>query len=400
MRKTGFALAFAGWGALAAAAACGGSFNSIDSFDGGDATAGDGGGTGSEGGADVAKDGGGDAPDATQSDGSATETGPGTEASAETGGEAGDAGNTGDASDAGDAGNETGPGEAGFDAACPVTQVCEPAVPPGWQGPIDLVQGNSGAAPPGCPSSTALVFDASAGLDAGVAVCSTCGCSAPAGLACSIDVRMYEGTGCSNAQPCAAGSAGSTCAALSGSCPISAGGALLVQARTVLVAGACTASKEDPAVPGATWSTNVAGCAPGTAQQCNGGGACLPAGSRPCIYQSGTGSCPDAGYVSGHVFFEGLLDDRSCTSCGCGGADASCSAASVTVSPNTGCGLGITVAADGGCDLTGFVSLSTTPAIYAETDAAPIPSGGCPASGGQPTGGAAPSEPITVCCLP
>lgn len=409
MRRTAVALVLAGWGALAAGAACGGSFTSIG--DGEDATAGDGGAR-SEGGADVAVGDG--ARDATQAEASG-DTGPGMETSVEAGADGGDAGDTGGGGDAGDAGDgdageptdasDGGTNESGVDAGCPVSQVCEPAVPSGWQGPIDLVQGANGPPAP-CPAPTVPVFDAGAGFDAGAPACSTCGCAAPSGLACEVDVRMFSGGGC-NTNPCATGTAGPKCTALTGTCPLSAGG-LAAEANAVVVAGACTPSKQDPTVPPASWSARVEGCGLGAPQACaapgatGGAGACLPAASRACIYQSGAASaCPDAGYVAGpQVFYESVVDDRSCTACECGGADASCSGGTVTASTSATCALGATIAVDGGCAPLGFAGITTNPAVYAQTDAGPVATGGCPASGGAPTGGAAPAEPITVCCLP
>jgi hypothetical protein len=169
----------------------------------------------------------------------------------------------------------------------------------------------------------------------------------------------------------------------------------------------CAPSTEMPQVPPATWSQNAEGCGfTGQLSSCGSAEVCVPHASSPfklCVYKTGAssgGTCPspyDA--TSAPVVFDtGIADSRSCTDCRCGDVTGACSGGDVELSPNsTTCTGGITSPLPASCNIDG---INGNLPLYAELTTPPTPSGTCNPSGGQPSGTATGTGPVSVCCMP
>jgi hypothetical protein len=116
-----------------------------------------------------------------------------------------------------------------------------------------------------------------------------------------------------------------------------------------------------------------------------------------CVLQQGTGGCPGGEYVIPHVYYGTAQDTRGCSACTCGVPAVACNAnAQVVLWARSDCDGGESQAVSplpSGCVAPSFkmqgATFTTTP-----TDA------GCAPTGGQPIGGVAPQNPVTICCTP
>lgn len=269
---------------------------------------------------------------------------------------------------------------------------------------------------PECPASAPVVGDLGYDDLSAPLVCGACSCSPPSG-SCGLPTTLTAAsTGCSGTATGATHTAFDAPAGWSGSCnatnPIAANqkcnGVNCVQSLTIapltLTEGPCGASTgPQPSELTHTWGTIARSCS-GVAQgTCEGAGeVCSPApepGFLRCITRDGDYACPEA-YSVKHVFFDGLSDTRACSPCGCGAPEGSACTALVSAYGDSACASmigSVTVDASGPACLDVPSGAALGSKLAAEPHYAP---GVCHAVGGEGTGVALPTDPVTICCLP
>ena len=200
--------------------------------------------------------------------------------------------------------------------------------------------------------------------------------------------------------------AATTCNAytFSPSGPCTSTGALDVPKTTAPVGGTCAPSTQTPTLP-VEWAEEVRACsAAGVAQgKCTTGQVCAwsaEASHKLCVWQKGDTTCPASPsvYAEKHVYYGGIDDTRTCSACACGAAAAgSCGAVGV-YAPGA-CTSLVIEAPSGTC--TAFPAAVPTgteiPLLWLPDR---VTGRACAASGGAPSGSAAPADPTTFCCIP
>lgn len=303
---------------------------------------------------------------------------------------------------------------SGPEAAC--LGQCAPLGPGEWLGPLLLWIGKEGEAPecpPSAPVDGSLVFT---DLNA-PNTCGVCKCDAPSG-ACTRPISLTAG-----AATCAGEGSGvphtsfDAPAGWTGACTAASpipkdqkcNNVNCVQSLTIaplaLAETACAVTVAPIAEKlSYTWGTAARSCHGLTQGSCaSPSEICAPAaeaGFAQCLVREGDKECP-APYTVRHVFYDDLMDTRSCSPC-------SCSA------PVGGtCSSFVSVFSDGSCsspvgavtvDATGSKCFDIAPsgqALGSKLATEPVYSPGvCQISGGEPSGEAVPAEPSTFCCLP
>ncbi len=339
-----------------------------------------------------------------------------------------DAGSSGDApSDAvttsdGPSGGGDGAGDAGSTDAfvpdvieepplnCTGTFECVPSVPPGWSGPFE-VYAAADASPPCSANFAGPAYDGNGDLTARAAEC-TCDCGSGI-VTCSTPTLSFYSQALATGNSCTTSTHCQDVTPPPGACTtLDASAAcfgVLKGASFDMVAGSPTitdggcAPTATQAVTPTTWGISARACvsavAPGRAN-CPMGAVCAPQPASPfgsglCVSQTGAVPCPSTGYTVNEVFYAGVDDQRSCSSCTCGSVTgASCSATvSVSSSTNGTCSTGtIEYITPTSCDpiqLPGDYRVAVTPTY-----------GTCAASTVTGIGVAAPTGPTTFCCLP
>ena len=295
------------------------------------------------------------------------------------------------------------------DCADPLCQAagysCATVAPTGWIGPVALYEGVAPAQ--NCPAGYAPIVNAKGG--GLTAPSAQCGCTCTAGAAqCAASAGQFY----SDATICATACAG-TVSIPSGVCTATAhcGGASVSfnAPAPAWVGGACT-PQPTKNVPAAIFGTSARVCSwsgtPDVPGGCNGGGdQCVkaptaPYGTRLCIYQSGdpaATACPPGPYSAYHVYYSGLNDTRSCTTCSCGGATATGGSCSGTIDLYSGSSCTGTTPRTFAFGTTTCLALSSPQ--FALGTYAPA-GGGCGAGiGGQSAGSASATGATTVCCM-
>jgi hypothetical protein len=125
-----------------------------------------------------------------------------------------------------------------------------------------------------------------------------------------------------------------------------------------------------------------------------------------CIFHEGEKACPtepDNIFTEQHVFYEGVQDDRQCSTCTCGAPTGSVCTATISIYKGAGCGdpifaqIPISSAASVCLDI-------ALPGQALGSKKSPVSTtylpGACPAMGGDGSGIATPIEPSTLCCRP
>ena len=129
-------------------------------------------------------------------------------------------------------------------------------------------------------------------------------------------------------------------------------------------------------------------------------------GFAMCILRDGEHACPtDPGnvFTEQHIFYNGVQDDRQCSACTCGPPIGSACTAMISIYKDDACGAASVLdqktvsSADDVCldiALPGqeLKSKSAGPTTY-------LP-GTCLAMGGDPSGSAIKTNPVTSCCRP
>lgn len=288
---------------------------------------------------------------------------------------------------------------------CPeATHQCVELAPDGWTGPALREDALAGETPAICPANYIANVPTRHGLSAGGSC--ACSCGKAANLNCSnariegrddatdLDCRLSQCFACPDTTL-----APNVCTTFS---PASS------EIRYKRFLGTVTSGSCQPGTPAdnltpASFSDQTALCfatAAALGEGCAAGSACtelVPDGFNAdmCIFQSGTHDCPEGSIFSERLLtFEGLSDQRSCTTCECDiGVGGSCG--TVAIYPNStncstgGVAMGICIANQGGG--TPRAQYSTNPANH---DCEPV------AASPPPTGEAVGTDPTTVCCVP
>lgn len=299
---------------------------------------------------------------------------------------------------------------------CPTGSICVDAVPSGWSGPVLLYDqtGTPPPVPPVCPSSYPMqVYDGNAGVSASPASCG-CTCGPVMNASCNgtsaSSIQVFPGSGCTTSG-CSSFvlpyTSGGFCVA---ACSMGGVSSFSAIAQNNPGTGNCAGMPSTNA-PAPTWSEVARGCEPtSVGGGCPGSQICVPDTVSPflgkvCIVQAGALSCPSGStYSVQHTFYGGVSDTRSCTNdCSCSAATGvTCTGGSVsvydTLNGSSCTGNTENVPLDGTC--TNLTTVFTNGHVYAQSTAAPTPSGGsCTvASSPTPTGGVTASMPTTVCC--
>jgi hypothetical protein len=276
---------------------------------------------------------------------------------------------------------------------------CAPAAPPGWTGPLEVFVGQ--APLPSCSAGYQPDRDAYDELSAPDATC-VCTCGPPKVLCSSPTMVFNTDPGCVTASCASTILNPALCTTIDehASCAGAAGFYMTAEQAAVGTAGC--APQPSKTVPPLTWGLQARACVPAVAPSqadCPSGTVCAPRPSSPfastaCVAIQGDATCPPGAYSVKRRFFTGATDTRGCTTCACAAPTASCTATiDVYSSTNGSCsGNKITYLAPFTCDGVGqpgdfLLTLSPT-------------SGACGATASNPTGGASPIGPVTVCCVP
>lgn len=133
----------------------------------------------------------------------------------------------------------------------------------------------------------------------------------------------------------------------------------------------------------------------------------LPSGFALCIFHDGENDCPDNPgnvFTERRVFYQGVQDDRQCSTCTCGAPTGSVCKGQVSIY-------------DGGdltCGPLAFAQIPISSANSACLDITPLGQslgsksagsmaylpGSCPAFGGDASGSVTKTGPSTLCCVP
>jgi hypothetical protein len=166
-------------------------------------------------------------------------------------------------------------------------------------------------------------------------------------------------------------------------------------AGALQTANASCEAQPSEMIPPATWGSAVVSCESQGGDECGVGGVCVPDADRPlCIYANGDAeSCPDGAYEVLAVFHGDFSDDRDCTACTCAKPTGTCKGDIALI--QQGCN-GIfldSIPVPSGCKDIGN-AFPTYASYEAEIEAS------CAAQGGEASGSAEPTEPVTFCCTP
>ncbi|MBK7581490.1 MAG: hypothetical protein IPI67_14930 [Myxococcales bacterium] len=315
------------------------------------------------------------------------------------------------------------------DTDCQAGFTCAPSLPTGWVGPVAMFEGAAPA--PDCLQSggyPTIKQNANSTIKAGAATCPTCACDPATGAQCTADLFMYDDTACQGNfwttstsppyAPTALVSSSGQCVTYSlchGADDAGTYKPTSVNFKNLQVSGGTCSPKTTGTknIVAPTWDKAVRACgdASGAGKGCGTTGACLPKPKAPfgtglCVYKTGDVACPSGAYSQKKLSYLNFTDNRDCDACACGSASSgTCSNPSLKIYTDACVTNEQTVTANacvlasndpttqsGGC--AGFPADTRGAKLTATVSGAT-----CPASGGQVTGSAAPTEPVTFCCL-
>jgi hypothetical protein len=311
-----------------------------------------------------------------------------------------------------DSGGDSAPAytDAGPDAACTGDWTCTAgAIPAGWR-VVEYVETSR----PACTTGYDSPLDVYEGPSGAAATCS-CSCDVTTPGSCqsgnfSTSGSVGSATSCSS-PPVSASANGGACTAIAPSPPPPAGAKLQI-APAQYAPGACTPSAMTN-VPGIQYAGQGVLCADSVVSSavCSNAGVCVPtaaaSGFHLCIITSGTQTCPAGlGFTHSHAISTGVTDTRGCSTCTCDAGTASCTNAQLSLFTSPSCsGNGTEIPANSSCTSVpnpsgpppsdagdggfGYVAFEYTAQVHGE---------GCPSAGGAPTGSVSLTSTHTVCC--
>lgn len=305
--------------------------------------------------------------------------------------------------DAGDGGGGGG-GDGDEDSIVPAPNApgvsCLPPAPPGWQGPLAIVEltGSPLPASPPCPDQYTLVYDGNADPDARPGTC-TCSCTPPdvAGLTCGPPIaNFYNDSGCTQACGAANQTPAKNCQTFSATCA----DAKFVKVMAVPKGGSCTAATNGEPPP-VSWNKSIRLCEPqGVTVTCPGTKVPAATSRLPyapgnyCLASQSDLECP-AAYPKRRTYFDPtqVTDTRACNPCSCGALTGKCGGQLHTADKDCA-GADKLIALPATC---GEVKLSNKSWEYTPPSGPPTDVK-CEASGGGPSGSFVANAPIYVCC--
>lgn len=320
------------------------------------------------------------APEPTGAGAGASTGGPSTGSAASGGAGAGGAG-------AGGAGVGGGAGAGGYS--------CVPAAPAGWVGPFAIHDGPPASAPACGAPYPVLVLSAFADLQRSDALCSACTCTPPSNVTCVPDhIWLHDGSDCSTTlNVLDLGTDGAVC---NGNAAVAVDS---IRTWGWDAIGTCASGPPQvPVIAPAVWSRAVIGCAAGSVEGsgCGPGEVRVPTPAAPfesathCVARPGELSCPSPVYRSRRIVHAGVDDTRQCTSCGCRFSGSGCTGTLRGYTGSSCTGQVLTTPAPLAC-------INTTARYFNWTPGSPT-NAQCYVEGGDSTGCARPTAPITVCC--
>ena len=306
---------------------------------------------------------------------------------------------------------------------CPGDGRCVPRAPEAWIGPVILWTGPEANAPLCPPSAGFEAYVGYADLDAPT-TCGACKCDPPIG-SCALPATMTAAAGsCPGNGPGVVHTSfdppmnwGGTCtAANSVNAGKLCGGVPCVQSVTIapltLTQGGCLPIEPVNVQAPPAWKTFARACGGTPSPSICGSNVavCAPPAPGPefktCVFYRGKPSkvtCPSA-YPDRSVFYQGIIDTRSCEPCTCGAPEGSTCTGSIGLFSDAACGspLGLPTFP---VDATGpacFDIKPAGPALGSKAASEPLfTPGTCKASGGKPQNDASgdPEIATVFCCL-
>ncbi|WP_437952814.1 hypothetical protein WME98_20425 [Sorangium sp. So ce296] len=319
-------------------------------------------------------------------------------------------------------------GEEGGADASTCSGQCVPGRPLGWFEPLLLWFGSPGDAPPECPPQASVFgYEGHGDLVVEPHRCAACACDPP-DAACELpeawaayDTRACGATAGAERTSFAAPEGWDGACTAAGAIPAgeACGGGPCAQSLEIqaprVVPGACAPRRAEPppAPPAVRWGTYARACVGVAIGRCAdpgevcapappAGNAAPPVGFSTCIiHHNVVEECPSfSPYSERHVFYQGADDTRACTECSCGEpAGGACSILASAYSDSRCSQVVVSARVSSEATFCGAVprGVALGSKSASVVDIAP---GTCAPGGGEPTGGIAPREAMTFCCLP
>jgi hypothetical protein len=278
---------------------------------------------------------------------------------------------------------------------------CVGAAPSRWQAYVRVRSVAYPSTPVPCPDGAAPATYFSGPTSA---TCSACTCGGWIGGTCGVPpATLWEGSAScqgGTASDLGAVVSGAAChdPPLSGTIPRSI--ALLGPAPLV-DPGACPAAGGEVIVaPPWTSQEDVCSVAGPFGAGCGDGSLCVPRGTGEydgpaCITQGIDTACP-AGWSDETQTYQGGIDERDCSACGCSVTGASCIGGSIAAYDHDGCkGQSVSIASTACVDVTTKLD-GASGSVRATVP--PATGGSCVPTGGEPIGTVKPTGPLTICC--
>jgi hypothetical protein len=283
-----------------------------------------------------------------------------------------------------DSGSTAADGTTGVDLCAE----CAPPVPADWIGPvvtrITLTQVTIDCAPE-MPDEVDIVRNR---VEPEPAECA-CECGKPSGGCGPVTATYHDAAACDGME------IGTPTEAAARGCTNIADSADLALGLSLSASEPTTACPPMPmaGIPTVAFKDKLVACG-GATMECEGGGTCIPDIPHPmgiCIMRDGDEACP-AEYPTKETWYREIDDTRECSQCTCEAA-FSCGG-TVDLFPEADCA----------GEALGTLDLDTcTPTTFMAGEMpsvqfTPELTGECTPVGGEASGDAVPSEPVTVCC--
>jgi hypothetical protein len=274
---------------------------------------------------------------------------------------------------------------------------CVPPAPPGWEGPVEVVEGNP---LPACRDGWSSSVDLGSGqLTAPEATCSPCSCSSPSGGSCELApgalLEVYPMGQCINTPVGYMVNQPFQCIELTTGTSLST--AMELHADANLSKGACQPGGGDATVPEPFFEKNSRACQPAAlGAGCGADQVCMPKPmpadtSAVCVYSQdlAAGSCPPE-YPNSRLLNAILSDTRGCLPCTCNAPVGQLCSISAIIYSDSLCANSVKGLPNQTCDVVG------SPHSFKVQVGGPN-GGVCDASGGTPAG-TVDLDTTIVCC--
>ena len=285
-----------------------------------------------------------------------------------------------------------------------------------WEEPTLLWFGPEDQAPE-CPSGpTSISFEGHADLVA-PSICEACTCEPPTGSCALPSTLTASTTVCS--MPGGSSTSFDVPPSWTGSCdsstqlPSGKAYSLTIGALTMNENGCAPGPPVAAKVISMRWDTFARGCDVTMPDGQLPRSACLPVeplppGFKACIFYDGERACPndDPGntFTEQHISYQGVKDDRQCSSCTCGAPTGSACTAMLSIYK------GADLTCSGQALAQNTISSAGPTCIDIQLPGQALGSksarattylpGTCPPGGGEGSGIAIPTDPTTLCCRP